>query len=268
MTLDVTDLSVTVGGRRVVEGLGFSVGAGERLGLIGESGSGKSMTALAIMGLLPEGATAAGSVRVGGSDILGRPERALARIRGVQLSMVFQEPMTALDPVMRIGAQVALALRLHQKLSRRSALERARELLATVELPDPDRMLRAYPHQLSGGQRQRVVLAMALAHDPEVLICDEPTTALDVTVQARMLALIDRLVVERNAALLFITHDLAVVSGLCQRVLVVHEGRPVESGPVAEVFTAPQTGYTADLLAASDLAAAEPGTRLKVGRHE
>jgi ABC-type dipeptide/oligopeptide/nickel transport system ATPase component len=169
---------------------------------------------------------------------------------------------------MRIGSQVSLALRLHQKLSRRTALDRAGELLATVELPDPDRMLRAYPHQLSGGQRQRVVLAMALAHDPAVLICDEPTTALDVTVQARMLSLIERLVVERKAALLFITHDLAVVSGLCERVVVVHEGRPIESGPVAEVFTAPRHDYTADLLAASDLASAEPGTRLQVGRHE
>jgi oligopeptide/dipeptide ABC transporter ATP-binding protein len=234
-----------------VDGVSFALDAGERVGLIGESGSGKSLTALAVMGLLDEELTAAGDVRFEGRPLLGMPERELCRLRGDRLAMVFQEPMTALNPVMRVGKQVAESLRLHRKIGRDEAARRAVELLERVELPDPAEAARAYPHQLSGGQRQRVVLAMALANDPAVLVCDEPTTALDVTVQARMLRLVHRLVAEERSALLFITHDLAVVSGLCERVLVMYGGRIVESGRTADVFGSPRHPYTAGLLAAS-----------------
>jgi peptide/nickel transport system ATP-binding protein len=187
----------------------------------------------------------------------------LARLRGSQLAMVFQEPMTALDPVMRAGRQVAEVVRRHRNVGRRQARRAAVEMLRMVELPEPEAIAARYPHQLSGGQRQRVVLAMALANEPALLICDEPTTALDVTVQARMLGLISRLVSERDTALLFISHDLAVVSDICESVLVMYGGRIVESGPVASVFTAPRHPYTYGLLAASDLAEATPGAELR-----
>jgi peptide/nickel transport system ATP-binding protein len=260
--LDVRDLSVHFGDVPVVQDLTFALQRGDRVGLIGESGSGKSMAALAIMGLLPEGAVASGHVAAAGTSLLDLPERDLARLRGSELAMVFQEPMTALDPVMAVGAQVAAAVTLHNDVSRAAARARALELLHQVELPDPERAMRCFPHQLSGGQRQRVVLAMALANDPSVLICDEPTTALDVTIQRRMLGLLERLVSERDSALLFITHDLAVVSELCDVVLVLYGGRLVEHGPIARVFGAPRHPYTAGLLAASDLSSVAPGAPL------
>ena len=256
------DLSVRFGSIPVVHDLTFALAAGDRVGLIGESGSGKSVAALAVMGLLPDGATASGHVEAEGTSLLDLPEKALAALRGERVAMVFQEPMTALDPVMPVGTQVAAAVALHQDVSRSDARAKARELLHQVELPDPDRAMATYPHQLSGGQRQRVVLAMALANDPAVLICDEPTTALDVTIQKRMLALIDRLVADRGTALLFISHDLAVVSELCARVLVLYGGRLVEQGPIAQVFGAPRHPYTAGLLAASALSDVAPGSPL------
>ena len=249
--LDVEDLHVSAGPVPIVQGVSFSLAAGERVGLIGESGSGKSLTALAVMGLLADELHASGTARFDGRDLLVMDDRELAPLRGDRLAMVFQEPMSALNPLMRAGRQVAETLELHRGLSRQDAAARAVELLARVELPDPASAARAYPHQLSGGQRQRVMLAMALACDPAVLICDEPTTALDVTVQARMLALIDRLVAEERSALLFITHDLAVVSGLCERVLVMYGGRIVEQGPTGQVFAAPAHPYTSGLLDAS-----------------
>ncbi|RZQ65426.1 ABC transporter ATP-binding protein [Amycolatopsis suaedae] len=242
-------MTVTAGGLSVVDTVSFAVDRGERVGLIGESGSGKSLTASAVLGLLPHGLAATGSVRLGERELLGLPERELSRLRGREVAMVFQEPMTALNPSMRVGAQVAEALRIHGT-GKRAATERAADLLGRMGLPD---LARSYPHQLSGGQRQRVVLAIALANDPALLICDEPTTALDVTVQARILRLIERATSERDAALLFITHDLAVVAGLCERVLVMLDGRIVEAGPVRRVFTAPEHEYTRMLLAASDL---------------
>ncbi|MGP3953202.1 ABC transporter ATP-binding protein, partial [Streptomyces sp. 7N604] len=220
------------------------------------SGAGKSLTAGAIMGLLPDGMHACGSVRLGGvsHELLGASERQMSAIRGRRLAMVFQEPMTALNPVMRVCDQVAEAMLVHRtQPGRRAARDRAVDLLARVRLPDPANTARAYPHQLSGGQRQRVVLAIALANDPAVLICDEPTTALDVTVQAHMLELILEAVTERGCALLFITHDLAVVATVCQRVLVMYGGRVVESGPVRDVLTRPRHPYTRGLLDASDL---------------
>ncbi len=249
--LEVDDVRVAAGATPIVRGVSFALAPGERVGLIGESGSGKSLTALAIMGLLPEELTAAGAVRFEGRDLTTLSERQLGAVRGDRLAMVFQEPMTALNPLMRVGRQVAEAFQLHRDLGRNEAQARAEQLLHRVELPDPASTRRAYPHQLSGGQRQRVMLAMALACDPAVLICDEPTTALDVTVQARMLKLIDRLVAEEGSALLFITHDLAVVRGLCERVLVMYGGTIVEEGPTRAVFGRPWHPYTAGLLDAS-----------------
>jgi ABC-type glutathione transport system ATPase component len=242
MTLRVQGLSV----KSLVRDVSFEIGAGERVGLIGESGSGKTLTALAIMGLLPEELRATGSVRFDGRELLGASERELARLRGKDLAMVFQEPMTALNPAMRVGRQVTEPLRIHGRNGRS-----ARELLDAVGLPGT---ARAYPHQLSGGQRQRVVLAMALANNPSLLICDEPTTALDVTVQAQILSLI-KTSLSRESALLFITHDLAVVASVCERVLVMLDGEIVETGSTREVLTAPKHAYTRKLLDASDLEA-------------
>ena len=250
--LDVEGLHVrTDDGTPIVTDVSFHVGPGERVALIGESGSGKSVTALAALGLLPDGLRGQGSVRLGERQLMGLPDRALSRLRGDELAMVFQEPMSALNPLMRVGDQVAEVLQIHRGRSRAAARRQAVELLERVELGDAGSRARAYPHQLSGGQRQRVMLAMAVACDPAVLICDEPTTALDVTVQARMLRLIDTLVRDRDTGLLFITHDLAVVSGLCDRVLVLYGGRVVEEGPTGTVFDAPRHHYTVGLLAAS-----------------
>ncbi len=253
--LTVAGLSVHAGPLELVHDVSFTIGPGERVGLIGESGSGKSLTALSLMGLLPDGVTATGTARLHHHDLVGVPERRVAPLRGKDVSMVFQEPMTALNPVMRVGAQVAEVMTLHGT-PRAAARSRALELIERVRLPEPRRIARAYPHQLSGGQRQRIMLAIALANEPDLLICDEPTTALDVTVQKQMLDLI----VELAPALLFITHDLAVVASVCERVLVMYGGRVVESGPMREVFTRPAHRYTEGLLAASRLT--PRGTRL------
>jgi oligopeptide/dipeptide ABC transporter ATP-binding protein len=255
-----------VGTRRLplVTDVSFSLAAGERVGLIGESGSGKSLTALALMGLLPEGVLATGSVRLAGDDLLGASEGDLSQVRGRRMAMVFQEPMTALNPVMRVGAQVAEVMLLHRTSPDRTAARAAAvRLLERVRLPDPEQAARAYPHQLSGGQRQRVMLAMALANDPEVLVCDEPTTALDVTVQAQVLELIVEGTVSRGTALLFITHDLAVVATVCQRLLVMYGGRIVEAGTVEQVLTRPRHPYTRGLLEASDLEQVDAAGRLR-----
>jgi peptide/nickel transport system ATP-binding protein len=249
--LEITGLTVRVGTQSVVDGVDLELAAGERLALIGESGSGKSLTALAVLGLLPEAATATGSIRLDGGELLGRTDRELSRLRGDRMAMVFQEPMSALNPLMRIGKQLAEPLRLHRGLTRRRAAAAAVELAARVGLPDPPRIVRAWPHQLSGGQRQRVGLAMALACEPALLIADEPTTALDVTVQAEMLRLLDELVELHGTALLFISHDLAVVAQLCNRVAVMRDGRLVEHGSVDALVRDPQHPYTRQLLAAA-----------------
>jgi oligopeptide/dipeptide ABC transporter ATP-binding protein len=264
--LAVDRLGVAVRDLDLVTDVSFTLRRGQRLGLIGESGSGKSLTATALMGLLPEGLRASGSVRLTGvdHDLVGASERQLSRVRGRRMAMVFQEPMTALNPVMRVGDQVAEVMLLHRtRPDRASARRAAVELLDRVHLPDPARAARAYPHQLSGGQRQRVMIAIALANDPAVLICDEPTTALDVTVQALMLDLILEGVTQRDAALLFITHDLAVVASVCEQVLVMYGGRVVEAGPVERVFTRPRHPYTRGLLDASDLDAVDERGRLR-----
>ncbi|WP_413785814.1 ABC transporter ATP-binding protein [Intrasporangium zincisolvens] len=260
--LDVEHLDVRIGRHHLLHDLSFTIDRGERVGLIGESGSGKSLTSLALLGLLPEDARVEGSVRLAGvgPDLASASERQWSRVRGGEVAMVFQEPMTALNPTMRVGDQVGEAIGAHG--DRRAARTRVVELLDQVGLPDPADAARAYPHQLSGGQRQRVVVAIALANDPALLVCDEPTTALDVTVQARVLDLIVRGVAARDAAMLFITHDLAVVATVCERVLVMYGGRIVEAGPVQEVFRRPRHRYTQGLLAASDLDAVDAEGRL------
>lgn len=263
--LAVDGLNVRTPHRTLVHDFSLHMAHGERIGLIGESGSGKSMTTTALLGLLPNGVTADGSVRLDGHDgnLLKAPESELMRIRGRDMAMVFQEPLTALNPLMRAGDQVAEIMLQHRLVpSKAEARKRAIEMLDAVHLPDPAQAARAYPHQLSGGQRQRVMLAMALANDPALLLCDEPTTALDVTVQRQVLDLILELVRERGTGLLFITHDLAVVANMCTRVLVMNQGVVVEEGPTEDIFTKPQHPYTRGLLAASDLEATDADGRL------
>jgi peptide/nickel transport system ATP-binding protein len=255
--LEIDELTVRLGERPVLDRVGLRLDAGDRLGLIGASGSGKSLTALAVLGLLPERAQVTGSIRLGGTELLGRSDRELSAVRGRRVAMVFQEPSTALDPLMRVGKQVAGPLRRLRGLSRAAAAERAIALAEDVGLPDPQRLVRAYPHQLSGGQRQRIGLAIALAGEPELLIADEPTTALDVTVQAEILALLDDLVDRRGTALLFITHDLAVVAEVARRIAVMAAGRICEEGPTEQVLRHPENPATRALLAAA-LATALP----------
>ncbi len=264
--LSVRDLSVEFGRRRVpaLTGVSFDLSPGQRLGIIGESGSGKTVTALAVMGLLPENARVSGSIRLNDQELIGRPERELARLRGSTMSMVFQEPMTALDPTMTVGRQVAEVLRLHAGAEAGQARHRVIAMLGQVGLADPDRVADAYPHQLSGGQRQRAILAMALINGPDLVICDEPTTALDVTVQAKVLRLLDEVLDAEGAACLFISHDLAVVSQVCSDVLVMLDGRIVESGPVERLFRDPNHAYTRGLVATARLDLVPPGQRLPV----
>lgn len=261
--LEVRDLTVAFGRRPpAVRGVSFTVEDGQRVGLIGESGSGKTVTALALLGLLPENARVTGSVRLRGDELVGRSDRELSRLRGDELTMIFQEPMTALDPTMRCGRQVAEVLRLHAGAEPGEARRRVLAMLGEVGFDDPERVADSYPHQLSGGQRQRVVTAMALINGPELVVCDEPTTALDVTVQAMVLQLIDRVLAAQNAACLFISHDLAVVSQLCTDVLVMLDGELVERGTAQRLLTAPQHPYTSGLVATARLDLVEPGTRL------
>ncbi|MBY6060742.1 ABC transporter ATP-binding protein [Microbacterium esteraromaticum] len=248
MSLQVEDLVVEIGGRRVLDGVSFEVSDGQRLGLIGESGSGKSVTALAVLGLLPEGAVARGSIRWNGVELLGMRDRELAELRGDEIGMVFQEPRTALNPIRTVGRQIAEAIRIHERVPRRRARERAIAEATRVHLPDPDTVVDRYPHQLSGGQRQRVAIAMALACRPRLLIADEPTTALDVTIQAEILRLLLSLVSEEGMSLVFITHDLAVLSQVATHGVVLDAGTVVESAPIDTLLSAPQAPVTQALL--------------------
>jgi len=252
--LEVEELTVAfpAGGRMapVVDGVSFAVARGECVGLVGESGSGKSMTALALLRLVPPpGRIVSGRIRLGGEDLLGLPAAAMRRVRGGRIGFVFQEPASALDPVYTVGFQVAEALRAHRELSRRAARAAAEALLARVAMPDPRRQLDAYPHQLSGGQRQRAMLAVALAAGPALLVADEPTTALDVTLQAEVLELVADLRRDLGLAVLLITHDFGVVAAACDRAVVLHAGRVVEEAATAELFRAPVHPYTRSLLA-------------------
>ena len=244
------EFRTSVGRVRAVNGVDLDVRAGEMVGLVGESGSGKSVTSRAVMGLLPpRTSTIRGSIRFGGDELVGLPERTYRRVRGERIAMIFQDPMTALDPLYTAGEQVSEALRFHFGLSRGAARGRVRELFVQVGLGEPDKVIDTYPHQLSGGMRQRVMIAMALACEPELLIADEPTTALDVTIQAQILELLRDLVRERGMALLLITHDLGVVHELCERAVVLYAGRVAETAPVADLFAAPRHPYTAGLAA-------------------
>ncbi|GAB3569653.1 ABC transporter ATP-binding protein [Spelaeicoccus albus] len=252
--ISVRDLSVDYasehGEVHAVRGLSFDVEAGRTLAIAGESGSGKSATSLAAMGLLPDSASVAGSVRIGGREIVGMTDEQMTPIRGSEMSMIFQDPLSALTPVFTIGQQIAEALDAHQTLSRAAVRSRSIELLELVGISEPERRLTAYPHQFSGGMRQRVMIAIAIANDPQVIIADEPTTALDVTIQAQVLDVLATAQRETGAAVVLITHDLGVVAGVADDVLIMYAGRPVEYGTADQIFTRPQMPYTMGLLGA------------------
>ena len=268
--LDVSDLGVEFqtrsGVARVLEGVSFSLERGRTLGLVGESGCGKSITALALMRLVPQppGRITSGRVVLGGRELMGLPEKAMRSIRGDRMSMIFQEPMTSLNPAFTVGDQIAESLRLHQGLSRRAALARAAEMLDAVGIPSAASRVHEYPHQFSGGMRQRVMIAMALACRPDVLIADEPTTALDVTVQAQIFDLIADLREKTGTAVILITHDMGAIAEMADRVAVMYAGRIVEEGAVDEVLNAPLHPYTQGLIAcAPGRRATAPGEALR-----
>ncbi|HPP83073.1 MAG TPA: dipeptide ABC transporter ATP-binding protein [Rubrivivax sp.] len=255
--LDVRRLTVRFGASVVVDDVSFAIAPGEKVGLVGESGSGKSITALSLLRLV-DAATTTGEIRFEGEDLVRKSERQMRAIRGSRIGMIFQEPMTALNPLYTIGNQIAEVLELHEAMRPHAARARAIELLARTGIPEPDKRVDVYPHQLSGGQRQRAMIAMALACRPRLLLCDEPTTALDVTIQAQILALLDELQAEMGMALLFITHDLNLVRRFTHRVGVMEKGRLVESGATDEVFARPQHAYTQRLLASRPVRVAPP----------
>ena len=266
--LEIRDLAVAFRGEEVVRGVGFDVGRGETVALVGESGSGKSVTALSVMQLLPYPVAShpRGSVLVDGQEVLGATEEEMLKVRGDRVGMVFQEPMTSLNPLHHIEKQVAEILFVHRAMGKREGRERTLELLRLVGLQRAEERLRAYPHELSGGQRQRVMIAMALANEPDLLIADEPTTALDVTVQAQILALLADLKRQLDMAVLLITHDLGIVRKMADRVCVMTDGRIVEQGPAERIFGAPAHDYTRRLLAAEpkgEPAAVDPGAPRK-----
>lgn len=235
---------------KAVDGVSFYVNRGETLGIVGESGCGKSVTSLSIMRLIPNppGKITNGQILFDGEDLLHMGEEEMRQIRGNRIAMIFQDPMTSLNPVLTVGRQITEALELHMKLSKKEALNRAAELLDMVGIPSASKRLDNYPHQFSGGMRQRVMIAMALSCNPELLIADEPTTALDVTIQAQILELINRLKEELDTAVIIITHDLGVVAGMTDRVTVMYAGKVVEEGPTKEIFANPRMPYTIGLL--------------------
>ena len=252
--LEVTDLAVHLftnrGVVRAVDGVSFSLDAGRSLGIVGESGCGKTMTALSLMRLIPEppARIVSGSIRFDGEDVVTMSSPRLRALRGNQIGMIYQDPMTSLNPVFTVGEQIAEAVRLHRHDTRNAAWARAVEVLRLVGIPDPDRVASAYPHQLSGGMRQRAVIGMALACDPKLLVADEPTTALDVTIQAQILELLRRLQGELGTGIILITHDLGVIADLVDDVVVMYSGKLVEHAPVRRLFAAPRHPYTQGLL--------------------
>lgn len=248
MSLIVKNLHVEIHGKTVIEDISFEVPDGARVGLIGESGSGKSLTALAILGLLPDGSEVSGSITWNGTELIGMSDRKLAELRGDEIGIVFQEPQTALNPIRTLGRQIAESIRIHENVTRSEAKSRALAEAIRVKLPDPERIVKRYPHQVSGGQRQRAAIAMALACRPKLLIADEPTTALDVTIQADILTLLRSLVADDGMSLVFITHDLAVLSQVATHGVVLEHGRVIEHGPLAALLTAPQSPITQGLL--------------------
>ncbi len=265
--LEVTDLRThfltRAGVAKAVDGVSFSLAPGEILGLVGESGSGKSVTGFSLIGLVdPPGKIVGGSIRFAGRDLVGLPPEEMRALRGRRIAMVFQDPQATLNPVLTIGQQMALALQAHARVSDRAAAERAAAMLTRVGIPEAASRLSNYPHEFSGGMRQRVAIAMALLNGPELIVADEPTTALDVSIQAQILAEMKALARDSGTALIWISHDLATVSSLADRVLVMYAGRIVESGPVGEVLRAPRHPYTRGLLDSLP-AMAEPGQRLR-----
>jgi peptide/nickel transport system ATP-binding protein len=244
------NLEVRFGGVPALRGVDLTVAPGEAVGLVGESGSGKSVTWLAALGLLPKTASVAGSVTLGGEEILAAPQATLDRVRGGRIAMIFQDPASALNPVQRVGRQVVEALRLHRGMDGTAARAEAKRLFELVGIPDAGRRLDVYPHEMSGGQNQRVMIAMALAGEPELLVADEPTTALDATIQAQILDLLRRLQREMGMALVLISHDLGVVADMCSRVCVMYAGKIVEQAPSDQLFEHPAHPYTQGLLAA------------------
>lgn len=266
--LSVRDLRVTFNPNNenaftAVDNVSFDVEPGKIVGLVGESGCGKSVTSLAIMGLLPErGNAVTGEALYDGTNLLALPDRKMRDLRGAELGMIFQDPLSSLNPVIPLGLQVAEVLMRHEKLSRAKAMPRAQEMLERVGIPDPHRRLSEYPHQISGGMRQRALIAMALASSPRLLIADEPTTALDVTIQAQVLALLTELVHETGTALIMITHDLGVVAGMCDEVNVLYAGKIVERSPRYPLFEYPRHPYTGGLLASIPRLDSERGSRL------
>ena len=246
--LEIDDLSISIGPHQIVSIEHLSIPAGRRLGLVGESGSGKTMTAMSIIGLLPREAVVTGSIMFEGVQMVNRPERELSKIRGSGIGTIFQDPLRALNPTMRVGKQVAEALRLHTTVPKQQVKPRTIELLDQVQLPDPEAIARRYPHQLSGGQRQRVLIAMAIACDPKLLIADEPTTALDVTVQKEILELLARLSSDLGMAVLFVSHDLGVIQAISDHVAVLYGGRLAETGPTDQIVGSPRHRYTEALI--------------------
>ena len=259
--LEVSDLTIAFGRRPpAVKGVSFTLGERDRLGIIGQSGSGKSVTALAIMGLLPEHAEVTGSIRFDGVELLGMPERDRRALRGDRMSMVFQEPMTALDPTMKVGRQVGEVVALHHGERRGAIHDDVLTWLGRVGITEPDRIADSFPHELSGGQRQRALIAMALANRPGLVLCDEPTTALDVLVQRQILQLLAEELADRAAV--FVSHDLAVVRQVCQRVAVMLRGEIVEQGTIDEVIAHPRHPYTQGLIASARIDRVQPGQPL------
>ena len=257
------DFGIKDGVVHAVRGIDFSLQTGEVLGIVGESGSGKSVTALATMGLLPKSADVRGSIKFKERELVGLKEKHLTGVRGTGVSMIFQDPMTSLNPVYTIGWQIAEAILAHQEVSKEDAWKRSVELLRKVGIPFPEERINNYPHEFSGGMRQRAVIAIAMANDPEVILADEPTTALDVTVQAQVLDSLKTALSETGAALLLITHDLGVIAGLADQVLVMYAGRPVEVGTVEDIFYRPSMPYTIGLLGSLPRLDAEGRERLR-----
>ncbi len=264
--LELRDLSVDFGRRRVkvLDRVSLDVEAGERLGLVGASGSGKTVLATALMGLLPDNAHVQGSIVYRGTDLTTIGDKEYSRIRGRDLTMVFQEPLTALDPTMKVGRQAAELIALHRDGNPMATRDRVEQVFDRVGLDQASQVADAYPHELSGGQRQRVIIAMGLINRPGLVICDEPTTALDATVQAQVLNLLDAELTASHSACLFISHDLTLVSRMCQRMAIIHAGRIVEEGRTAEVMARPQHPYTRGLLATARIDQVPPGEPLPV----
>jgi len=260
--LEVKDVGVAIGALQPLDGISLHVDRGEILGVVGESGSGKSLTALSVLGLLPliGGCIERGSVRFDDQDLVGLPESSLRKLRGKRIALISQNPMTSLDPIVRIGAQIDQVSVLHLGLSAKAARERSLDMLNQLRIPDAETVHRNYPHQLSGGMKQRIVIAMALAADPDLIVADEPTTALDVTIQAQIIQTLIDLVTERQLALMLITHDMGVVAQACDRVIVMYAGRVAESDTVASIFATPRHPYTRALIACIPTSDQRPGT--------